>query len=80
MKKLAKHQFCQIAKCQRAFFGITVNFIIQKLKSKDLLYLSFLWGFFTHIAIPISKIFFKFGKIVHQILKLNVNTKYKFYF
>ena len=30
------HKFCQIAKCQTAFFGITVNFIIQKLKSKHL--------------------------------------------
>ena len=26
-----------------AFFGITVNFIIQKLKSKHLVFLSFLW-------------------------------------
>ena len=53
-----KHQFCQIAKCQMAFFGITVNFIIQRLKSKHLVCLSFLWWqvflrerekiFFTH--------------------------------
>ena len=26
-----------------AFFGITVNFVIQKLKSKQLVCLSFLW-------------------------------------
>ena len=38
-----KHQFCQIAKCQMAFFGMTENFIIQKLKSKQLVCLSFLW-------------------------------------
>ena len=39
----SKHQFCQIFKCQMAFFGITVNFITQKLKSKHLVCLSFLW-------------------------------------
>ena len=33
--------FLQIAKCQMFFFGITVNSIIQKLKSKHLLCLSF---------------------------------------
>ena len=38
-----KHQFCQIAKCQMSFFSITVNFITQKLKSKHLVCLSFLW-------------------------------------
>ena len=31
-----KHQFCQITKRQMAFYGIAVNFIIQKLKSKRL--------------------------------------------
>ena len=37
----------QIAKCQLAFFGITVNFIIQKLKSKYVLSLDqFSLGFF----------------------------------
>ena len=31
-------KFCQIGKCQMAFFGITVDFIIQKLKSKQLVF------------------------------------------
>ena len=34
------------AKCQMAFYGITVNFIIQKLKSKHLVCLSFSGGWF----------------------------------
>ena len=30
--KLTKTSFCQIAECQIVFLGITVNFIVQKLK------------------------------------------------
>ena len=40
VKHWPKHKFCQIAKCQMPFL---VNFIIQKLKSKHLVCLSFLW-------------------------------------
>ena len=36
-------KICQIAKCQMAFYGINVNFITPKSKSKHLVCLSFLW-------------------------------------
>ena len=55
---LWRHRFCQITKSQMSFFGITVDFFLQKMKSKHLVCLSFLWRqvfwgnkrkYFTHI-------------------------------
>ena len=43
-----KHWFCQTVKCQMALYGITVNFTIQKWKSKHLVCLSFLWRLFFY--------------------------------
>ena len=41
----SKHQFCQIAKCQMAFYGIgtylTINLVIQKWRSKHFVFSQF---------------------------------------
>ena len=41
MIRLTKHQFCQIAKCKIAFFGVIVHFALQILKIIHLVCLSF---------------------------------------
>ena len=52
-------QNTNFVKCQMAFFGsITVNSITQKLKSKRLVYLSFLWFLKEQ-----EKIFYTFSRI-----------------
>ena len=49
MIKLTKTPILPNCLCQMAFFGTTVHFIIQKLKSKHLVCLSFLWWVFFEV-------------------------------